>query len=251
MWKLLWLANLLILSRSDTSCDKAIKKCQLDITKCGYLLGQIFGSACQSALGYDPYVDRITGPMDKTCPATCVNAIKNLTSTPTGKEMETCQCGRDATCLTLEARLQRCLLMNQGNYTIFSCTEARKQCNEDKQCKVLQNRFLRRCTRLISGVECSPDCKDSQGELLDSELGKALNDCECDGREELYCRGIRANYEALCKGTRGPRVPNVLTPPTERRVMANQNSRANSQFELPVWIFYAAIMAHVYVFFNL
>ncbi len=250
MWRLLWLANLLVLSRSDISCDDAITKCQRDFTKCGYMLGRIFGSACQSALGYDPNM-RITGPMKKTCPLTCVNAIKNLTATPAGKEMETCQCDTDAACLTLKARLQRCLLSREENYTIFSCTEARKRCNKDKQCKIIQHSFLRRCTRLISGVECSRDCKDSQDELLNSELGKALNDCECDGREEPYCRGIRANYEALCKGTRGPRVPSVITSPTERRVMANQQSRANSQFELPVWIFYAAIMAHVYVFCNL
>lgn len=255
MWRLLWLANLLVLSRSDISpisCDSAIEKCRLDFTNCGSLLGRVFGSACKSALGYDPNMNRITGPMWKTCPLKCVHAIKNLTATPAGKVMETCHCDRDSTCLTMKARLQRCLLSSEGNYTIFSCTKARKRCNRDKQCKAIQHSFLRRCTRLISGVECSRDCKDSQDELLNSELGKALNDCECDGREEPYCRGIRANYEALCKGTRGPRVPNVLTSPTQRRsVMDYQNSRAKSQFELPVWIFYAAIIAHVCVFFNL
>lgn len=220
--------------------------------KCGFMLGKIFGYACQSALGFDQDLKRITGPMGKTCPLTCVDAIKNLTATAAGKEMETCHCHRDATCLTLKARLQRCLLISQGNYTIFSCTKARKRCNRSKECNQIQHSFLRRCTMLISGVECSRDCRDSQDELLSSELGKALNECECDGREEPYCRGIRANYEALCKATREPRVPGPTASPTERVVMVSyQKSRANSQLELPVWTFYGAIMGHAYVLFNL
>lgn len=256
MWRFLWLANVLVLSQSVLLCEEAQKKCVRDFTKCGAMLLKIFnGDVCKSALGYDDdWPNGISGPMAKTCPLTCVSAIINLTATAAGKQMETCDCDRDASCLTIRARLQRCLLSSQGNYTFVSCTAARKRCNEDKRCKAIQQRFLRRCSSLISGVECTQDCKKSQDELLGSVLGKALNDCECDGREELYCRGIRANYEALCKGTRGPRRPEYPSP-TEQTVMRaqhdNQNSRANSQFELPVWIFYAAIMAHISVFLDL
>lgn len=254
MWRLLWLANLLVLSRSDISCDDAMANCKNDIFGCGAMLNRIFNrDVCRSALGWRDNGIRVD-KMAKTCPLTCVNAIKNLTATSKGKELKDCQCKTDAVCLTMKARLRRCVLSSEGNYTIFSCTEARKRCSKDNKCKATQTNFLKRCTHLISGVKCTRDCKDSQGELLDSELGKALNECECDGMEEPYCRAIRANYEALCKATRGPRDPDVLTTPSEHTVKmgdGNRNSGANSQFELPVWIFYAAIIAHVYVFFNL
>jgi len=249
------MANVLVLSQSVLLCEDAKRKCERDFTKCGAMLRKIFNrDVCKAALGYDDDWHRISGLMAKTCPLTCVSAIINLTATEAGKQMETCDCDRDATCLTIKARLQRCLLSSQGNYTFISCTAARKRCSEDKRCEATQKSFLQRCTRLIGGVECTQDCKDSQDELLGSVLGKPLNDCECDGREEVYCRGIRANYEALCKGTREPRWPDYPSP-TEQTVMRaqhdNQNSRANSQFELPVWIFYAAIVAHISVLLNL
>lgn len=257
MWKFLWLANVLVLSQSVLVCEEAKRNCIKDYKKCGAMLLKIFdGDVCKSALGYDDtWPNRISGPMAKTCPPTCVSAILNLTATVAGKQMETCDCGGDGTCLTIRARLQRCLLnTSQGNYTFVSCTAARKRCNKDERCKATQHSFLRRCTALIAGHECTQDCKNSQDELLGSVLGKALNDCECDGTEEPYCRSIRANYEKLCKGTRGPRRQEYPSP-TEQTVMRaqhdNENSRANSQFELPVWIFYAAIMAHISVFLNL
>lgn len=250
------MANVLVLSQSVIVCDKARENCEKDYMKCGVMLLKIFdGDVCKSALGYaDDWPHGISGPMAKTCPPTCISAIINLTATAAGKQMETCDCESDGPCLTARARLQRCLLSNQGNYTFVSCTAARQRCNKDKRCKATQESFLRRCTSLIAGVECTQDCRNSQDELLGSELGKALNDCECDGREEPYCRSIRANYEKLCKGTRAPRWPEYPSP-TEETVMRaqhdNENSRANSQFELPVWILYAAIAAHISVFLNL
>lgn len=253
MWRLLCLANLLVLSRSDISCDKAIERCRYDL-KCAPFLRQLFDNdTCTSALGYDPYWKRIKGAMGPTCPRACVQAIQKLTLTPRGKAMESCVCDQDAMCLTVKARLQRCILKSEGNYTIFSCTKARKNCSSNPDCLKTQKNFLRRCTQLISGQKCTQDCKDSQDELLSSELGKALNDCECDGAEEPYCRGIRANYEALCKATREPRDPNILsTPPSQGHTVMqyNRNSSARTLFELPVWILYTAIMAHVYVLYN-
>ena len=250
------MANVLVLSKKVPKCDDAQQKCANDLWKCGAMLLKIFDDdVCKSALGYnDDWLHGISGPMAKTCPLKCVSAIINLTATTAGKEMETCDCERDLACLTIKARLRRCLLSSQGNYTFVSCTAARKRCNKDERCKATQESFLQRCTSLIAGQECTQDCKNSQDELLGSVLGKALNDCECDGREEPYCRGIRANYEALCKGTRGPRRPDYPSPTEETVMIAqndNHNSRANSQFELPVWIFYAAIMALIPVFLNL
>ena len=255
MWRLVWLVNLLVLSRSDIPCDRALQKCRYD-KSCLPMLLKIFSHDCTSALGYDPELNRIKGAMRKTCPGTCVAAIRNLTSSSSGKSLESCYCeNRDATCLTLKARLKRCVLMNEKgkNYTISGCTKARRRCNHDKDCQKIQNSFLRRCTALISGLNCTQDCKNSQDDLLRSDLGKALNDCECDGLEELYCRGIRANYEELCKGSRGSRGdPDVISTPREKTVKESQrNSSGITQYErLPVWILYAAIIVHVYVLFN-
>lgn len=259
MWWLLWLANLIVVSCSDKSCKEASYQCERDLEGCGSALNKIFHRAeCLHALGLKDHETvgiQIRRPMAKTCPLTCVSAINNLTATNGGKAMETCDCERDSTCLTVKARLKRCVLSRTTNYTMFSCTQARKRCNNDKDCKRIQESFLRRCTKLISGVGCTKDCLDSQDELLNSDLGKALNECECDGFEEPYCRGIRANYEELCVGPRGPRNSDASpTPaPTEYMVQkfihSGQSHLANTQFELPVWSLYAAITA--YMFFNL
>lgn len=261
MWWVLWLANLIAVSGSDISCGDAIKNCQKDFAGCGLALYKIFKrTKCLTALGLEDKKSvgiRVTGSMEKTCPLSCVSAINNLTATNAGKAMETCNCSKDSKCLTLKARLKRCVLSRTTNYTVFSCTQARKRCNGNKDCKRIQDSFLRRCTKLISGLECTKDCLNSQDELLNSDLGKALNDCECDGIEEPYCRGIRANYEELCVGPRGPRNSDAsLTPvPTENIVQklrsSGQTRSAFSQFELPVWILYAAIAAYVYMFYNL
>lgn len=259
MWWLLWLANLIVVSRSDISCKKAFYNCGRDLEGCGSALIKIFQRAeCLDALGLEDNEMvgiQIRRPMAKTCPLTCVSAINNLTATKGGKAMETCNCNRGSTCLTVKARLKRCVLSRTTNYTMFSCTQARIRCNNNKDCKRIQHSFLRRCTKLISGLECTKDCLVSQDELLNSDLGKALNECECDGLEEPYCRGIRANYEELCVGPRGPRNSDAspTTAPAkymvQKFVHSGQSRSANTQFELPVWILYAAITA--YMFFNL
>lgn len=252
MWRFLWLANLFLLSRSDISCRKATDRCTRHF-KCGLLLNQIFNTErCSRALGYDPKWNQINGPMQKTCPLTCAQAIKNLTSLPQGKAMESCACDSDSVCLTIKARMQRCVRSSEGNYTIMGCTEARKRCDKDRHnCFKTQQKFLKKCSALISGTNCTRECKDSQDELLNSELGKALNDCECDGWEEYICRGIRANYEKLCKATRSSRDPEVISTTGKQTVRGiGKNSSVKTQFELPVWILYVAIMAHVYVLYN-
>lgn len=253
MWRLIWLVNVLVLSQSDPqtqiSCNDALDNCKRDL-KCLILLNRVFNRRiCSSALGFDDD-NQIRGGMQKTCPATCVQAIKNLTSSPRGRLLESCSCKREATCLTTKARLQRCVLMSDKNYKILGCTKARKRCTEDENCNKFQNSFLRRCTFLISGVNCTEDCKSSQNELLNSELGKALNDCECDGSEELYCRGIRANYEDLCKlKTRTTRNHNVVIT-TREKTVGERNSNGNRRFELPLWILCVAIIAHVCVLYS-
>lgn len=246
----LWLMNLLALSRSESVCWDALKNCQRDFP-CAIKLRGLFTGQCQKALGfrydpkyYGPY-PKITGSVEPKCPSKCVQAIKNLTSSPKGKAVESCICkDGDGVCLTIIARLKRCV----NGSDIFSCTAARKRCNKDKNCKKNQFNFLKRCSQLISGVKCTQDCKESQKELLGSKLGGALLECDCDGLEEPYCRGIRSNYENLCKPktrkTRDPDFPTVLESSNY------VNSSPNSQFGLPMWILNAVILAHVFASYH-
>lgn len=250
---ILWLMNLLALSRSESFCWDALTSCQRDFP-CAIRLRGLFTRQCKKALGfrYDPKYGpfpEITGSMEPKCPSKCVQTIKNLTSSPKGKAVESCLCKPgDGVCLTIIARLKRCVNGSDKNDTIFSCTAARKRCSKDKDCKKNQFNFLRRCSDLISGVECSQDCKESQKELLGSKLGSALLECDCDGREEGYCRSIRSNYENLCKPkTRKTRDPDFPTVPQPSYYV---NSSSNSQFGLPMWILNAVIVAHVFALYH-
>merc|ERR1711973_587665 len=85
------------------------------------------------------------------------------------------------------------------NDTKPSCSEVRKNCSKKKQCFKSMGLFLKGCSRLISGVECTDDCLAAKNGFLKLSIGKILeNECECDGVEEPFCRGIRAHYQALC-----------------------------------------------------
>lgn len=251
---ILWLMNLLALSRSESFCWDVLTKCQRNFP-CALKLNALFTRQCKKALGfrYDPKYygsyPKITGSMEPKCPSKCVQAIKDLTSLPKGKAVESCVCkDGDGVCLTIIARLKRCVNGSDKNDTVFSCTAARVRCNKDKNCQTNQYNFLKRCSQLISGVECSQDCKESQKELLGSKRGSALLECDCDGREEPYCRGIRSNYENLCKPkTRKTRDPDFPTVP-QRSYFGN--SGPNSQFGFPMWILNTAIIAHVFVLYH-
>ncbi|XP_031554640.1 growth arrest-specific protein 1-like [Actinia tenebrosa] len=247
--KLLGLATYLILMSSgslsedgDTlvnrtiDCMRARKQCIKDFTNCGIYLYRVFGGKkpCSKHLGYDFQTEQITGPADKVCPTFCSQAIYNLTSRPEGRLLQSCECvNRDSICLTVKARMAKCVDMavnGPRNDSKPGCTEIRKLCSKDEQCNGAQQYFLRKCSRLISGLECSKDCKRAQKLLLSLPLGNGLNECECDGYEEPHCRGIRAHQQALCFGTRVTKSVTPKNRPTQnvQRVNSgNSESREN------------------------
>ncbi|EDO41422.1 predicted protein, partial [Nematostella vectensis] len=135
------------------------------------------------------------------CPRECAIAIHNLTSHSVGELFQDCECvNRDSICLTLKARMRRCMDTLDGprNNTIRGCTEVRQECTNDITCDLAQKNFLKKCSRMISGVECSDECKLAIHNMLSVPHGQELDDCECDGYEEPHCRGIWAHYKALC-----------------------------------------------------
>lgn len=227
------------------SCMTARKQCMADFTNCGIYLIRVFSGnrPCSKHLGYDFETEQITGPADKVCPTFCSLAIYNLTSRPKGKLLQSCECvNRDSICLTLKARMAKCVdlaVNGPRNDTKPGCSEIRKLCSKDQQCDAAQQYFLRKCSRLISGVECSKDCKRAQKLLLSLPLGNGLNECECDGYEEPHCRGIRAHQQALCFGTR---VTKSVTPkdrPTQNVQRVKSGSCESSRHLSPLSIYTA------------
>jgi growth arrest-specific protein 1 len=196
-------------------CMTARRQCATDLNlQCQRAMYKLFKDmACRKSLGYDFSTGQVTGPADKVCPSFCAVAIYNLTSHAKGKMLQSCECiNRDSICLTLKARLAKCMdtvVYGPRNDTKPGCTHIRQLCSKDRKCNAAQQYFLRKCSRLISGVECSVDCKWAQKVLLSLPLGSGLNECECDGYEEPHCRGIRAHQQALCFGTR---VTKSVTP---------------------------------------
>ena len=144
---ILWLMNLLALSRSESFCWDALTSCQRDFP-CAIRLRGLFTQQCKKALGfrYDPKYGpfpEITGSMEPKCPSKCVQTIKNLTSSPKGKAVESCLCKPgDGVCLTIIARMKRCVNGSDKNDTIFSCTAARKRCNRTKTARRINITFL-------------------------------------------------------------------------------------------------------------
>lgn len=220
---------------STIDCMTAKKECENDI-QCAYAMLKVFKNmACSRSLGYDINSEHITGPADKVCPTQCGILIYNLTSLAKGKKLQSCECvNRDSICLTLKARLAKCMdtvIHGVRNDTKPGCSTVRVQCSRDKDCNSAQQYFLRKCSQLISGVECSRECKKAQKVLLSSPLGRGLDECECDGFEEPHCRGIRAHQKALCFGIR---VTKSVTPkyrPTQN-VGGARSSSENTRLSL-------------------
>ena len=200
-------------------------------TNCALEAGLTF-RVCKKSLAYDYVMNQVTGRMAKRCSWECIYAIGNLTSFPRGKALETCDCGRDAICLTVKSRMQKCREQASGhNNTRQGCTEAREICSNNANCTVLQDEFLLKCNDLISGVACTDECRESQDKFLNSNLGKALSDCECDGIEEPHCRGIRTHYDALCKPRRStePGSPATTSRATRYREETSKEQPTNQQ----------------------
>lgn len=84
--------------------------------------------------------------------------------------------------------------------------------------------------------------------MLCFDLGKVLNDCECDGRNEYYCWVIYVYYEELCKGIWI--ICNELILREEIDVMERWSNIVNVLFEFFEWILCVVIIVYIYVLFN-
>ena len=143
------------------------------------------------------YAPNAQTAIPRNCSSDCVNAIKKLKSTKKGAALYSCDCYRDGGCLTMKARVAKCLKPRNQETNKPSCTMANANCSGDSHCKKLRNNFLLACNKMISGVECENECLEAQKTLAKNQHGKVLYNCECDGATESLCRGLEANAKQL------------------------------------------------------
>ena len=143
------------------------------------------------------YVPNAQTAIPRNCSSDCVNAIKKLKSTRKGAALYTCDCYRDGGCLTMKARVAKCLNVDDTALKKPSCTMANANCSGDSHCQKLRTNFLLACNKMISGVECENECLEAQKTLAKNQHGKVLYNCECDGATESLCRGLEANAKQL------------------------------------------------------
>lgn len=202
-----WLLPLVVACIHVLTATKLQQKLCTDITKeceyddyCGFAYYR-FVSKCPRIvrIGMD-FSSSLNLPKFTNCSEDCVEAINDLKDTNIGAYFDDCDCLGDGNCLTTKARVTKCLDPDHESHRKTSCTMTMINCTLNHTCKKLQRRFLRRCTKMISGIKCEEKCLNAQSKLFTDELGKAMADCECDGTNEPYCRAIRAHAEQLrCK----------------------------------------------------
>lgn len=216
--------------KRDLNCFEETKKCTNNF-ECTHQMTTVLQTLCGSSLGYSIQEQSFVKPAAKKCPRKCAEELHKFTTNGHGKYLVDCNCpNRDSTCLTMKSRIKKCIASGLGwpvNDTKPSCSEARINCTNNPDCRRAMRHFLRQCSRLISGVECNDDCRRAQNGFLQLSIGKLLeNECECDGLEEPFCRGIRAHYQALCLPTRVTKSVSQKLNTTE----GNQRNLAISNF---------------------
>ena len=216
--------------KRDLDCFEETNKCTNNF-ECTHRMTTVLHTLCGSSLGYSIQESTFTKAAAKKCPRKCAEELHKFTTTGRGRYLVDCNCpNRDSTCLTMKSRIKKCIASGLGwpmNDTKPSCSEARLNCTNNPDCNRAMGHFLRQCSRLISGVECNEDCRKAQNGFLELSIGKLLeNECECDGVEETFCRGIRAHYQALCLPTRVTKSVSQKLNTTEAE--GSQRNLANS-----------------------
>lgn len=197
---ILGLLQVLKLSASErVVCTVARKKCHQDVFMCAIALYNV-SSLCE--LKMRPLARRTMNATShvfataKPCSEDCFRAIHKLKGTKLGSELHRCDCEQDGHCLMSKSRISRCLHA-KAIKPKQSCTLALASCMADTKCSTLKRTFLQDCTNLINGLRCDKECLAAQERLYESEHGKPLMDCECDGTYEAYCHAIKAHAQQL------------------------------------------------------
>ncbi|XP_037536185.1 growth arrest-specific protein 1a [Nematolebias whitei] len=163
-------------------CWQAIMNCQAE-PECGY--------------AYEHY-SRACGPVlnghKKKCPSHCISSLVQLNLTKNGPALEECSCGKDALCVSTKRAIEPCL----PRTTSTGCTEARRQCERDRECSFAMQDYLHHCGKLFSGAVCTNACRSVIASMRKIPKALKLDTCVCDGPERNICEFVKSSMKALC-----------------------------------------------------
>ncbi|XP_062399293.1 growth arrest-specific protein 1a [Sardina pilchardus] len=163
-------------------CWQAILNCQNE-AECLYAYDQYI-HACEPIL---------TGQRKK-CPSHCISSLVQLNLTRNGPALEDCSCGNDERCRKTKRAIEPCLPRTSN----MGCTEARRQCERDPQCRNAMRDYLLHCGKLFSGAICTNPCRNVIAHMRKIPKAQSLDTCVCDGTERTICEYIKVNMRNLC-----------------------------------------------------
>ncbi|XP_076853732.1 growth arrest-specific protein 1a [Brachyhypopomus gauderio] len=163
-------------------CWQAILNCHSE-PDCHYAYGQYL-HAC------DPI---LTG-QKKKCPSHCISSLVQLNLTKNGPALEDCSCASDHFCRDTKRAIEPCLPKTSS----MGCTEARRQCERDSQCRTYMGDYLKHCAKLLSGVTCTNACRSVIANMRKLPKAQLLDTCICDGTERNICEFIKLSMKNLC-----------------------------------------------------
>uniref|UniRef100_A0A1A8SHC2 Growth arrest-specific 1a n=1 Tax=Nothobranchius rachovii TaxID=451742 RepID=A0A1A8SHC2_9TELE len=163
-------------------CWQAIMICHQE-PSCNYAY-EHYSRACGSVL---------SGQRRK-CPSHCISSLVQLNLTKSGPALEDCSCGQDSRCQSIKRAIEPCL----PRTTSTGCTEARLQCQRDRECSSAMQDYLHHCGKLFSGETCSNACRNVIAKMRKHPTGQKLDSCVCDGPERNICEFVKSSMRALC-----------------------------------------------------
>lgn len=163
-------------------CWQAIMNCQVE-PECKYAY-EHYLHACDPVL---------SGQRNK-CPSHCISSLVQLNLTRSGPALEDCSCGHDQICLSTKRAIEPCL----PRTTSTGCTEARRQCERDRQCSSFMHDYLNHCGKLFSGAVCTNACRNVIANMRKTPKGQQLDTCMCDGTERAICEFVKSSMKTLC-----------------------------------------------------
>lgn len=149
------------------------------------------------AYAYEQYIHAcepvLTGQM-KRCPSHCISSLVQLNLTQEGPALEDCSCGSDRLCESTKRAIEPCVPKTSS----MGCTEARRRCERDDQCKTSMGEYLTHCGKLFSGATCTNACRNVIAHMRKIPKAQSLDTCVCDGSERTICEFIKHNMKNLC-----------------------------------------------------
>ncbi|XP_026884250.2 growth arrest-specific protein 1a [Electrophorus electricus] len=163
-------------------CWQAILNCHSE-PECHYAYGQYL-HAC----------DPILNGQKKKCPSHCISSLVQLNLTKNGPALEDCSCASDNFCRDTKRAIEPCLPKTSS----MGCTEARRQCERDYQCRTAMGDYLLHCGKLFSGATCTNACRNVIANMRKLPKAQLLDTCICDGTERTICEFVKISMKNLC-----------------------------------------------------